>query len=404
MILKKILVKDLTPGMYVSMLDRPWLETDFIFQGFQIQKEEEIEGIAKHCKFVYIDLEQSISLEHSSSSPITTGSQPGQSTFENELIVARQAQKNMERTLDQLWGAARAGDSINIKEVQSSVLNLVDSVIRNSDALCLLSNLRDKDKFASSHAINVCIQSIIFGRHLGFNKELMNELGIGALLHDIGETCIPNDLLEKGYLSTEIKKSLIKLHTHKGVEILSNIDGIPSSSIQVARCHHEHFDGSGYPQGIKAGKTPHFARIVALVDAYDSATCPRIGDAASIPDALKSLYELRGIQFEAKLVESFITCFGIYPIGSLAELSSGEVGIIISANPDKRLQPKLILALDSNKTPYYPKRIINLANLEEKSDDGLHVKQVLHPSAYGVDIKGLLLEELPLDEEQPTLA
>lgn len=402
MILKKVFIKDLTPGMYVSMLDRPWLETDFIFQGFQIQNEEEIKDIAKLCKYVYIDLEQSVSLEPTSTSPITSGSRPGQGTFEEELAAARQAQKNMERTLDQLWGAARAGESINVKEVQSSVLNLVDSVIRNSDALSLLSNLRDKDKFASSHAINVCIQSLIFGRHLGFNKELMNELGIGALLHDIGETCIPTELLEKGYLSPQIKESLIKLHTHKGVEILSNIEGIPSSSIQIARYHHEHFDGSGHPKGIKAEKIPHFSRIVALVDAYDSATCPRIGDAASIPDALKSLYDLRGIQFEAKLVESFITCFGIYPIGSLAELNSGEVGIIISANPDKRLLPKLILALDSNKTPYYPKRIINLANHEEKSGTALQIKRVLHPSAYGVDIKGLLLEELPL-EEQPSL-
>ena len=407
---QKILSQALKPGMYVTDLDRPWLETHFLFQGLQVD-EQDIEEITRICKYVYIDAEENISTSTTASPPLpghttfknnkkATSSthkpkvQSYVTTFEDEFRPAQRIQKTLKHQVGELLANTQQGIDINTQKIKYSVLELVDSVLRNPDALILLSNLRDKDEFASSHSLNVCIHSIAFGRYLGMNKEKLFELGLAGLLHDIGEICVSQNILEKGGNLTPDEQKIMQNHTSQGAEILKHTEGVFPSTIETALSHHERFNGSGFPQGLNWTQFDSVTKIVSIVDVYESKTCPRIGKPLNITDTLKYLYSLRDTLFEGELVEQLIQCFGIYPIGSLVELDTGEVGIVISSDPEKRLLPRLLLVLDKEKVPYYPSHIINLSLLTEQT---LHVPcilKVLSHGAYDIDVQEYLLKEI----------
>ena len=406
---QKILTKDLKLGMYVTDLDRPWLETHFLFQGLQIKDEQDIKEITRICKYVYIEVEENISTSASPLPPVhkslkndkkaTSATdkpevRPYVTTFEDEFQPALQIQKKIKCYFRALSENTQQGIVINALEIEHSVLELVDSVLRNPDALTLLSNLNDKDEFVSSHSFNVCIHSIAFGRYLGMNKENLLELGMAGLLHDIGEICIPSDILEKEGNLTPDEQMIKQTHTSQGAKILKHAKGMLLSTIETALSHHERSNGSGYPQGLKWTQLHPVTKIVAIVDFYDSATNPRFGKPINITDALKNLYDLRDTLFETELVEQFIQCHGVYPIGSLVELDTGEVGIVISFDHDKRLLPRLLLVRDKEKTPYYHAHIMNLSLQAEKTLHAPYIAKILPHGAYGIDTKEYLLKEM----------
>ncbi len=413
---QKILVKDLKPGMYVTDLDRPWLETHFLFQGFQIKNQQDIEEISRICDFVYIDIEEDapspsypspapakISFNNADETPATAilkpKPRPYVRTLEDEYHPARQIKEKVTQSLTSLLDSTKQGFAINTSEIKHSVMELVESVLRNPDALTLLSNLNDKDEFEASRSINVCIHSITFGRYLGMDQETLLELGLAGLLHDIGEICVPSHIMRKTGTLTEEERNIMQTHTTRGAEILKHAGGVFPSTVETALSHHERLDGSGYPQGLKGDKPSFLTKIVGLVDVFDAVICPRIGKPISVTDALKLLYGSRDTLFEAELVEQFIRCYGIYPIGSLVELTTGEVGIVIASDQNKRLLPKLLLVLDKQKTPYYPPHIINLALLAEKTQLAPSIVKVLPHHAYGIDIKDYLLQGDPFGKQ-----
>jgi len=266
---------------------------------------------------------------------------------------------------------------------------MVESIIRNPDALLLLTKLKDKDSYAYGHAIDVAIYVLAFGRHLGLPKDELNTLGMAGLLQDIGKMKLPSELLEKTEKLSAAEFDLIKTHVPQSVRILENSHGISPDIIEVVASHHERLDGSGYPKGLSGYSFGTFGNMAAIVDCFQALTSER-PYAAPVPpyEALQMLYEWRGKYFRAALVEQFIQCIGIYPVGSLVELNTGEVGVVIGQNRVRRMKPRVMVILDPQKKPYKYPAVIDLVNDPKAFGDRPYaIKRGLEYGMYDIDPK-----------------
>jgi HD-GYP domain-containing protein (c-di-GMP phosphodiesterase class II) len=405
-------IKDLKKGMYVSELDRPWLETPFLFQGFRITNMQEIEQLSNTCNFVYVDPEKSVvPVPQKSPGKFTDNTKkdqpeikrqrfaiPYQVEFEHEFPKAKKIYQQSIHKMERIINDTRSGSSLNANEIKSTVVSIADSVIRNPDALMLLSVLESKDDQAVTHSINVCTLSLIFGRYIGLEKKPLYELGTGALMHDIGETKVPTEILYKREKKTPQEVALVQEHTRLGVELLKKSNGLPPSALEIARDHHERMNGSGYPQKLSGDQLGLFTKIVAITDVYDSVTSGLYGkQVITCTEALKNMYVWREELFDSLLVEQFIQCLGIYPIGSTVELNSGEIGIVINTNPERRLLPRVMLVRDQDKRPYEPPKIINLAQFcDDNNVCKFEIRRVVKANLFSIDVRNYILRELDL--------
>jgi putative nucleotidyltransferase with HDIG domain len=413
---KKIGVQHLRPGMYVTELDRPWIESRFLFQGFEIRADEELAELQRLCKYVYIETDveyqngqarprqpavtgtpdptefaaKRIGLEildkFADAAPTRTPRYIDRCRVEDELPQARELVHTTKVMLDTILEDARLGRSLDSSTAKKSVAGMVQSVLRNPDALVWFSHLKNKDEYTSQHSLRVCVFALAFGRHLELSEEELNLLGVGALLHDIGKMKIPAELLNKPGRLTAEEFELMKSHVPRGVEILSRTSGISSTAIEVARSHHERFDGSGYSVGLKGSQISLFGQIGAIVDSYDAITSDRsYHKGMSAHDALRKMYEWRRKDFQETLVEQFIQCMGIYPIGSIVEMNTGSVGVVISANRLRRLRPRVALVLDDDKKRYDSPRIVDLANENMQGEKAVVIRSVLPSGSFGIN-------------------
>ena len=414
--------------MFVVRTDRPWSSTPFTFQGFVLSSPHQVEWIKEHCEYVYIlhekkgddarrliralgkadatadrgkgsgRLRKLFSARGAGSSnqgPISQGarSSPVVRLYE-ELPQAREAYDAAKAQVDQLTSEVRLGRALGAMEVKMAVQSLVNSVVRNPDALLWLTNLKSRDEYTALHSLNVCILSVAFGRHLRMNEQDLVELGIGGLLHDIGKMRIPSSLLNKTGKLTQDEFEIIKQHTVYGREVLAKSTALPLSSGDIAYSHHERLDGSGYPQGASGESLSLFARLVSVVDFYDAITTNRAyRDGVNSTDALQKMYGYRTGQFDEDLVYDFIRFIGVYPVGSVVELRNGEIGVVTATNTDHRIRPVVTLLLDSTGNPYYPERILDLAKLRDSEEAAEHTIVRTHDiENFGRGLPNMLVE------------
>lgn len=403
----KLPVDYLKIGMYVSALDRPWIETPFIFQGFLITNEEELDQLHQYCQFVYVDQAKSQvaidatkfqALEQTHKEESATQAvepPPYELQFEDEFPRARKIYEQIQTQIRYSFRDVRIGRSLRVNEIRASVEHLTRSIIRNPDAMMLMTNMKAMDDYLVVHSLNVCILSLSFARFLGFEESRMYELGMGALLHDVGEIRLPKELLSKPAELNPEEHATMEKHTEYGASILKENHGIPQAAIDIALHHHERLDRSGYPNKLGGQEISRNAKIVGIIDVYDALTsATAFRTAISSTDALKSMFDWRGTMFDATLVEKFIQCVGIYPVGSTLELRSGEIGIVISAGPENRLYPKMLLVKEERNKFYDPPKIINLSQFRDRDDNRYDIKGIVQPDQVGVDLKRYILREL----------
>jgi HD-GYP domain-containing protein (c-di-GMP phosphodiesterase class II) len=212
---------------------------------------------------------------------------------------------------------------------------------------------------------------ITFGRFLHLPRDQLDLLGTLGLLQDVGKVRLPPNLLDKTQPLTEAELKVCKSHVRHSVAILRETVGLPPGLPELAALHHERYDGSGYPAGIKGGEIGLFGGISSLVDCFDALTHTRpYGEAVSPSNALTMLYNWRDTHFDGPLVEQFIQCIGIYPVGALVELYTGEVAVVISQNPTMRLMPKVMVVLDTEQRQVTPPRVIERANIKRTLEKG----------------------------------
>ena len=345
--LREIPVEELTFGMFVSKLDRPWTETPFVFQGFVLTSEKQLDVLRKYCKKVFIDLEKAdesviarviseniekvgkVEKKVRKSTPEEIAKVRGTMVYkevasvEAELPRAKTVYAQSMVVVKELSRAVEVGNAIDSNRSKEVAAQVTKSVIRNPDAMALLIRLQERSGATLSRAVEISVMMTIFGRFLQFPQDRLENLGMLGMLQDVGKLKLPTELAVPGPISGG-QIDLYLTPVNHSVEILSNAHGLPAELSGLASLHHERFDGSGYPRGLRGDAIALFGLIAGIVDSYDTLTAPPpFGEYMTPANALNAIYKGRGTLFHPALVEQFIQCMGAFPVGSVVELNSG---------------------------------------------------------------------------------
>ena len=361
---KSVPVSELRFGMYIAELDRPWTDTPFRFQGFVLSTEQQLEALKKYCKTVVVDAERSQAPDPASAKAQYFGTTvyAEKATVKQELAPARVAYTGGRTLMHDTLSAVRIGKTLDAARVQGAIQSMTESVLRNPNAMLLFSQLREKGEYTESHSLDVSIYMTAFGRFLQLEQKQIELLGYLGLLQDIGKVRLAKTLLEKRGRLTEEEFEQAKLHVSHSVEILRATPGLPLELPRLAALHHERYDGGGYPNGLQGRHIGMIGSIAAIVDTFDAMTVLRpYADPVTPSAAMSSLYKWRGTAFDGGLVEQFIRFIGIFPVGSLVELNSGEIGVVISQHPEQRLKPHVMVIRDAKGNPMRPQKLLDLS-------------------------------------------
>ena len=234
-------------------------------------------------------------------------------------------------------------------QIKKVVNQIVDELLENKDVLVNLNDMRLMDEYTFGHCVNVCVLSIMTGIAMGYNELRLRDLGVGALLHDVGKMRIPVSILKKPGRLTDNEYDEIKRHTILGFDILRNCDAISKISANTALTHHERCDGTGYPNGLHKDEIHEFSKIVAIADVYDAMTTDRIYRKAVQPyEAVEYLLEMGNTQFDYSIVKIFMNNISIYPEGSGVVLNTGEKGLVVKVNKGFPTRPHVRIIYDRN--------------------------------------------------------
>ena len=514
----KINTRDLKVGMFVADLDRPWVDTPFLLQGFLIEDNEQIASLQEHCEYVIVDRARSTGKEFEapaghvgstippartaapnkaavrpgepgkpgnapepreivpptavspgaarpfrldeaarragSSAPMGRGgadaaddspgllgrlfgglkrgrTAPGaeskapppppeapketpqefaaraalippgipvqtytdQVSVEAEVPVAQAVVTRATDLLAKLVSDVRLGGSFEIERVEEIVEGMVESIVRNPDALMWVARLREQDISTYGHGLQVSVYLTSFGRHLGFPKQQLALLAQVGLLLDIGKIRLPKELLEKQGRLTDEEFEAVKAHVDHGLMILMETPSIDSDVISGIAQHHERMNGSGYPRGLVGDEIGIYGRMAGIVDCFAALTNHRpYAAAVSSYEALRSISSWVGDYFHEPLVQQFVSSMGVFPVGSLIELSSGEVAIVVAHNKVRRLKPRVLVVTGPDKTrASHPTMVDLLYAPKIGGEEQVFIKRGLPAGAYELDLKDFYL-------------
>ena len=512
----QVATSDLDFGMFVAELDRPWLDTPFLIQGFVVESQVEIDTIRKYCAFVFVDFELSRpevseailkadmanstdfeaivlgttsnktfnvetatdeeSVQKTASSKrirervykvradlkvnsdtrqrfkqlirgsanafgVTAGpakksafdrlmswfkgEKPEDSAplsgdarrralngllgadvklrnyrdkqkVEQELPRARQAFVKSEEALATIAADIKIGRPPQMREVQGAVIDIVDSMIDNPDALIWVARIRDEDVRTYNHGVKVALYLVAFGRHLGFSKSDLANLGMIGMLADIGKTKLPRALIEKPGMLSPAEFDLIKEHVPLGLKALKKSMTLPIEVEEGIAQHHERLDGSGYPKRLKGDEIGIYGRMTAIADCFAALITPRAyANPAAPQEALMNLYQWAGSSFHEPLVEQFVQAVGVFPIGSLIELSTGEVAVVLAHNRIKRLEPRVLILTNVDKNPLAKPIELDLhRRVKDETAKVVRIVRGLPAGAYGLKLRDYYMTEV----------
>ena len=384
-------VEQLQVGMYVAELDRPWEETNFLFQGFLLENEDDVRLVREQCESVTVDILSSVDVElgRRGAPAAKTRRVEKQLSVERALPKAQTAYTQTRSLVSNILDDVRLGKTVNTPEAKEAVGACVDSVMENPDALMLMTRLRNKDEYTAEHSLSVSILSIALGRQIGLERAQLNELGLCGMLHDVGKMMIPDEILNKPGSLSDGEMAIMEQHTVHGRDILMSTPDLPGEAPDVAHNHHERINGSGYPRGLRAENLTWYTKLVSVVDTFDAITSDRIYQRGQTNmAAFKILTQGRGTSWDPDLVFQFIEAVGIYPPGSVAQLSSGEIVVVLESNPKLKLRPK-VLVINANME-IGRMRVIDLAETShDREGQRLYIARMLHPRDAGVDLDAM---------------
>jgi HD-GYP domain-containing protein (c-di-GMP phosphodiesterase class II) len=430
----KIETPNLECGMYVAQLDRPWLETPFLFQGFEIRDDKDLKQLRHYCKHVYVDptrgslkrdevlaararadrYASSLStpatrLEHARRPSLsarvfdlltridTSGRLAGflgTRHYRNvvstrvEAPKALAAYESAAAVLTAALAEFSQGRSLDAARLRDATGPLIDSILRNQDAMAWLVTLRKRDPSGPERSIGSAVWAVILGRHLGFERSGLETLALGGMLLDLGNAKLPGDLMGKPGRLDEVETRIVRKHVKLGLELVRNTPGLNADVIAMIEHHHERHDGTGYPAALKGADIPVFGRIAGLVDCFDAMTTKRPYAAPkSAYDAIRELNALSGTAFQTELVEQFVQAVGMFPTGSLVEMNLGEVAVVIEQSRERRLRPKILLLLNTEKQPVSRGVVVDLRECPASAGEqgACWIQRGLEPGAFGLD-------------------
>lgn len=409
---KRVPVNDLQLGMFVAELDRPWLDSPFLFQGFIIEGDEELDTLREVCDFVYVDSRRSLEgLPETHGAPASAVAHEKLPPRLRESSVAARAndpqrfatqyqqvvglQKRAHLALVKLLDERKLGKLVHVGEVIEVVNDLTASILQNPNVALWLTKLREQDEFNAAHSINTCILAVAFGRHLGLPRDVLEAIGLGAMLHDIGLGEVTNEIIRGKVKLNEDDFKAIRRHPLDGMFSLKRLDDLPRITRDIIRWHHERVDGSGYPHGLKGDEIPQYVRIAGIADVYDAMTSDRAyRRAMQPPDALAELSREAEHTFGKELVRAFVHCVGIYPVGSVVKLNTGAIAMVASTFPGVRLSPLVLLLKDALGRHMSPRRMVNLASMQDNGKATWSIDKAVDPMAHGINVTSIAVDEI----------
>lgn len=349
--IKLIPIGRLRPGMYIHDLNCGWLQHDFVRNRFLVEGEDDVRKVrAIGVREVYVDTARGLDPDAPSDAPeavpaaalaiadapvVRTGSKAA-NAFDRARALHREATQIVRDMLVDI----RLGKQIELEKVEPLVTRIVDSIFTQQDALLPLARLKQHDNYTFQHSVSVCALMTAFARTLELPREIIREIAIGALLHDVGKARVPDEILNKPARLTDAEFEKMKNHVVQSKIILQATPGISDIALDVAAQHHERHDGTGYPNRLKGEAISLYGQMGAIVDVYDAITSNRVYHKGMPPtEALRKILEWSAMHFKPPLVQAFIRSVGIYPTGSLVRLESRRLAVVQAQHADKPMQP-----------------------------------------------------------------
>lgn len=305
-------------------------------------------------------------------------------TLDEEIKKANQLYNNAKLLQEKILTKIQSGEKIKSLDIKNTTDNIVDSIFRNQDALSCLSRLQNKDTYLMEHSLNVSILMSIFAKHLNIDKRIIQELTLGAFLHDIGKILLPKEILYKPGELTPKEFNILRSHVALGLKTLESTPSVSNIAVNMVREHHERLDGSGYPKQLKGNEISKYGRMIAIVDSYSAMTSERPYKTSVHPiNAFKVLIS-ESEQYDEELVDQFIRCLGVYPIGTLVKLNSGKLGMISQLNGKKPLHPYVRVFYNTRLNQAIPIEEINLSQCKYKDQIDCCIK----PEEFNINLLG----------------
>lgn len=379
--IKLIPTEKLQLGMFIHDLNCDWMDHNFVRNRFAVKTEEiALKVRALGVKEIYIDTERGLDIdagpnqeaqEHqvdAAPQTLATASAAGMPrvSVQREVERAQKLHGDANRIVRDVMGDVRMGKQIQLEQIEPLVARIVDSIFRRADALMPLARLKEHDEYTFQHSVSVCVLMTSFARALELPREIIHEIAIGALLHDVGKAKVDDEILNKPAKLTDAEFAKMKNHVVQSKIILQATPGISNIALDVAAQHHERFDGTGYPNKLKGEEISLYGQMGAIVDVYDAITSNRVYHKGMMPtDAMRKLLEWSKFHFKPELVAAFIRAVGIYPTGSLVRLESRRLAVVQAQNAEKMMQPVVKIVFHT-RGYYLTPEIVDLRRSQDR--------------------------------------
>lgn len=284
-----------------------------------------------------------------------------------EFNRARELYSNASKLMQSMMKDVRLGKQVEMEQCEPIVDGIVDSMFRQPSALLPLAQMKTIDEYTFQHSVSVAALAVAFGRVLDMQRDEIRALSLGGLLHDVGKAKVPGRILNKSGKLDGRELEIMKSHVSETAGLLRDIKGVSEITFNAAAQHHERYDGTGYPHGLKGDQISLHGQMLAIVDVYDAITSLRAYHKGMPPtDALRKIFEWSGTHFDRTLVQAFIKGIGIYPAGSLVRMESEKLGVVREVAPDKLLQPVVLLIYDCKSMCHIVPEMVSLATSNDK--------------------------------------
>jgi HD-GYP domain-containing protein (c-di-GMP phosphodiesterase class II) len=395
--IRKLPVTELKPGMLVVDSGLPALEYPYLYsKDVRISSERHIQALLKEGyreAFVLHEPEEEAApfLHTDPAAPGAVSQErrqgpriPEREEYQKAHALYRDSFSVVKAALSDV----KLGKPVDREASAKLLTGVYESIAQNPDAMVTFVNMRAHDDYTFTHCINVSVLSLVFGSYLGLARNELLELAESALFHDLGMTAVPDEIIFKPGRLTPAEFDVVRTHPNKGAEILAKQGVTPDAVLTPIREHHERFNGSGYPHGLPGGDISLGGQITALGDVYDALTSKRSYRGAVLPNTtMRILFAMRGKDFEQDLVDRFIKCLGIYPVGSMVRLASGELAMVCGSNPANPLSPTVKIITDKTGKPR-PHRIVDLSSHVAAQTAGMSIEGPVEQSALVDDPMG----------------
>ncbi|GGX90556.1 DUF3391 domain-containing protein [Massilia dura] len=373
--LKKVESSQLKPGMYIHELSCDWLSHPFLRNRFLLSGDQEIRKILDAgIRIVVIDTGKGIDADAPTVAQSDAATEvevqriaaqparPARVALGEELERAARVRRQASDLVKNVMADARLGRAIEVGQVQPVVRNITESILRNPGALVGLLRIKNKDDYTFLHSVSVCTLLVAFCHSRGMPADSVREAGMGALLHDTGKALVPDAILNKPGPLTDEEFAIIRRHPEDGYDILRRSPEVSQIALDIIRHHHERIDGTGYPDKLAGDGIGELAKMAAIVDVYDAITADRCyHKGMPAASALRKLHEWSKFHFDPRLVQAFMRCVGIYPVGTLVLLESGRLGVVVEPHESNLLAPKVNVFFHTKRNGYLRPELVDLS-------------------------------------------